>query len=129
VSRRVARFWGSAAASALLFGLAAALFMPYGALGIEEGAERTRSWLLTLWTGGVMAILFGASALVGVLAPVGFREVHEAGSLTQAVEARRRARLARPGFHGNFAWWLVCTGAILIALYFVAWAAGPRLTL
>ena len=116
------RFWGSAVAVALAFALAAALFLPYRQLHLDTEAERWRAWLLTLWTGGVMAVLFGAAGLLGYADRIGFREVREAGSLHEALE-RRRAQQRAPdgGFHGNFAWWLVSTGVLLIGLYFAAW--------
>jgi len=120
---RAGRFWGWAVGVAIGFALAAALLMPYEALGLATEAERWRAWLLTLWTGGVLCILFGISGLLGVVVPVGVREVVEAGSVTRAVEERRSSwRRGEGGFHGNFAWWLVATGALLVALYFVSWA-------
>ena len=121
MSRRV-RFWASAVAVALLFALAAALLLPYEALQLRTGVERWRAWLLSLWTAGVMAVLFGFTGLVGFLTPVGIREVVEAGSVTKALAERRSSRRADdPGFHGNFAWWLVATGGLLIGIYFVSW--------
>jgi hypothetical protein len=116
------RFWGSALVVALAFALAAALFLPYERLRLVTEADRWRAWLLTLWTGGVMAVLFGAAGLLGYGDRIGFREVREAGSLQAAIE-RRRAQQRAPdaGFHANFAWWLVSTGGVLIGIYFAAW--------
>src|SRR5690606_13729107 len=68
---RAGRFWGWAVGVAIGFALAAALLMPYEALGLATEAERWRAWLLTLWTGGVLCILFGISGLLGVVVPVG----------------------------------------------------------
>jgi predicted membrane metal-binding protein len=121
MTRARLRFWGFALGLALLFAAATALLFPYEALRLTSPPDRARAWLLTLWTAGVLAILFGVAGLLTFASPLGFREVHDAGSITEAREARRRARLAERGFHDNFAWWLVCTGLILIALYFVAW--------
>lgn len=118
------RFWGSAIAVAAGFAAAAALLLPYDALGLGTGAERWRAWLLTVWTTGVMAVLFGASAVIGAGTPLGYREVAEAGSVMEALRMRRGARGAPEHFHRNFAWWLVCTGALLIAVYFGAWTMG-----
>lgn len=119
---RPLRFWGSAAAAALLFAVAAALLLPYEALGLATEAARWRAWLLFLWTGGVMCVLFGVTGLLGFLSPAGVREVVEAGSVTKAMEERRAARrTGGGGFHGNFAWWLVATGGLLIATYFAVW--------
>ena len=125
MSRSFLIFWGSAVGGALLFTLLTALFLPYEALGLTLDAERTRAWHLCLWTGGVMSILFGLSGLAGLIAPLGIREVHEAGGVKEAIETRRRARKTDEGYHRNFAWWLVATGIMLIVAYFVAWAAGP----
>lgn len=128
MSRSAIVFWGAALAVTALFTLATAFFLPYERLGLTGPTDRMRAWHLCLWTGGVMSILFGTSALIGLITPIGFREAHEAGSVTAALEARRKARMSRDGFHSNFAWWLVCTGVMLIAVYFVAWAYGPGLT-
>lgn len=125
MTRPVLLFWGTALAAALVVALLTALFLPYEALGLTAPGDRSRAWLLCLWTGGVMSILFGLSGLAGLVAPLGFREVHEAGGVGEAIEARRRSRRAGEGYHRNFAWWLVATGAMLIVAYFVAWAAGP----
>jgi hypothetical protein len=128
VSGAVVRFWGSAIAVAAGFAAAAALLLPYDALGLGTEAERWRAWLLTVWTAGVMAALFGASAVIGAGIPLGYREVAEAGSVMEALRmrhgTRRGTRRAPERFHRNFAWWLVCTGGLLIALYFGAWTMG-----
>ncbi|HEX6925983.1 MAG TPA: hypothetical protein VF167_11235 [Longimicrobiaceae bacterium] len=122
MKREALRFWGSAVAVAVAWAVIAPLVLPYEALGLESAAARGRAWLLTLWTSGVMSICFGAAGLLGYVSPIGFKEVAEAGSLMQAIEARRRAR--REGsFHQNFAWWLIVTGLLLIAIYFVVWGA------
>ncbi|MBW3629393.1 MAG: hypothetical protein KY464_08865 [Gemmatimonadetes bacterium] len=123
MTRSVIRFWACAFGLALLLASASAVLFPYEALRITSEAERARAWLLTLWTGGVLAVLFGLAGLLTFASPLGFREVHDAGSIAEAREARRRARLTQTGFHDNFAWWLVCTGLILIAFYFIAWGA------
>ena len=122
VSRQAVRFWATAVVFTLAFAAASAAWFPYGALRLDTAVEQRRVWLLTLWTAGLMAVLFGASGLLAFFSPLGFREVHEAGSLFAAMEARRRARASGQGFHGNFAWWLICTGGLLIGVYFFAWA-------
>jgi hypothetical protein len=124
MTRSTLRFWGCALALAVLFAAATAVLLPYDALRLTTAPERAQAWLLTLWTGGVLAVLFGLAGLLAFATPLGFREVHDAGSVTAAREARRNARLAGTAFHDNFAWWLVCTGLILIGLYFVAWSTG-----
>ena len=123
MSRSAIRFWASSLSLALVFAAAAAFLFPYGSLRLDTGADRERIWLLILWTSGVLAILFGVAALLAFFTPLGFREVHDAGSVTAAREARRRGQ----GFHDNFAWWLVCTGFVLILLYFVAWGMELQL--
>ena len=127
MSRSVVRFWASALALALVFAAAAAFLFPYESLRLTGPGDRGRIWLLMLWTAGVMAVLFGVAALLTFFTPLGFREVHDAGSVTAAREARRQSRSRGQGFHDNFAWWLVCTGFILISLYFVAWGMELQL--
>ena len=109
------RFWGSAVAAL------AAWLLPYRALGLDSAALRWQAWLLTVWTAGVIAICFGLAGLVGYGAPLGVREVAEAGSLTGAMEARRLARRGT-GARGGLAGWLIATGAALVGIYFVAWS-------
>lgn len=118
---RVGRFWLSATAVALVFPVAVALLLPYESLRLHTQAERWQAWQLTVWTGGVMSVLFGISGLIGFLNPVGLRDVVDAGSVTRAVENARSARRLGGGeFHGNFAWWLVSTGGLLIGAYFAS---------
>jgi hypothetical protein len=123
VSRGALRFWGSALLLALGFSAATALLLPYDALRLTTQPDRLQAWLLTLWTGGVMAVLWGASGLLGFRGPLGFREIHEAGSFAEARERRRLAHRDAPGFYQNFAWWLICTGVILIGVYFLVWGS------
>jgi hypothetical protein len=115
-------FWGTAFLAALGFAFAVAFLMPYGLLAAETSADRLRIWLLTLWTAGVMAICFGSAGLISALAPLGFREVAEVGSVSAAVEARREEHRKAGGtpFY-NFAGWTLITGVCLILLYFAAW--------
>ena len=127
MTRTTLRFWISAVVLALVFAAATAFLFPYESLGAVAPAERARVWLLTLWTAGVMAVLFGLAGLLAFATPLGFREVHDAGSVTAAREARAQARPRGQGFHENFAWWLVCTGLVLLLLYFVAWMTGTQL--
>lgn len=129
MSRTVLRFWGSALAVTVLFAAATALLLPYEWLEMESGAERRRGWLLCVWTAGVFSMLFGLSTLLGAFSGLGFRDVHEAGSVAGAVEKkheqmRGRVSRARSHFHDDFGWWLVSTGALLVLTYFVAWGVG-----
>jgi hypothetical protein len=119
------KFWGAALAVALLFALAAALFLPYRSLGLLTEADRWRAWLLTLWTGGVLCILFGITTLLGYGRSIGFRDVAEAGSVPDAIEAQKKVRKTAADladFHGNFAWWIVSTGVLIILVYFAGWS-------
>ncbi|HET8655837.1 MAG TPA: hypothetical protein VFL93_10015 [Longimicrobiaceae bacterium] len=121
MSRRVARFWLSALGAAAVFAIAARFLLPYGALQRVTASERLQVWLLTLWCAGAMAICFGLAALLGHASPVGVKEVADAGSVTAAIEARRRARRGAPYQWLNFGSWLALFGALLIGIYFVAW--------
>ncbi|CAN5418993.1 hypothetical protein BH24GEM3_BH24GEM3_25230 [soil metagenome] len=123
MSRQAGIFWGTALGVALGFALFAALLLPFDALGLRTLEERERAWLLTVWTGGVLAVLFGLSALLGAFSGMGFREVMEAGSTSEAVETHRRSltRFGEGPFHQSFAWWVVSTGGLLVAIYFAAW--------
>lgn len=125
MNRAAAVFWGSAVAVALVFAAAAAALLPYDALRLYTAAERERAWLLTVWTGGVMAILFGLTATIGWRGGIGFRDVVEAGSLKKAAEKRRQAKRQQEedSFHSRFDWWLISTGGFLVAIYFVGWLA------
>jgi len=113
------RFWGSAVAAAIVYSLLTALLLPYARLGLHTEALRWNAWLLTLWTGGAMGVLFGLAGFMGYRLPPGVREVVEAGSVRAALEARKQARQEMGT--GNFAVWLIVTGLMTIAIYFVAW--------
>lgn len=121
MKREALRFWVSAVLAAAGWAIVTDFLLPYDALGLDTGADRGRAWLLTLWTSGVMSICFGLAGILGYAAPLGFKEVAEAGSLTQAMEARRRAKRGQGSLHTNFAWWLTVTGTMLIGIYFLAW--------
>lgn len=115
---RALRFWGWAVGVAAAVAVAAALLLPYEAIGLRTEPERERAWLLTVWTAGVMAVLFGATARLGRRG-VGFRDVVDAGSARGAVEARRSAE--RGGAGEMLDVWLVATGGILVGIYFAGW--------
>jgi hypothetical protein len=119
-----ARFWGTVLGVALLYTLLTALLLPFDRLGAATEALRWRTWLLTLWTGGVLCVLFGLAGLLGYRLPPGFREVAEAGSLRAAMRARAAARERGEG--GNFAVWLMALGVVLVGVYFVVWAVVER---
>jgi len=119
MSRKI--FWISAFGAALGFAGVVALLFPFGALGLHSATEMQRAWLLTVFTGGAMAICFGVSGLLGLITPVTFGDVAQVGSVVAAVEARQeeRRRLTNPFY--NFAGWTVSTGAFLVLIYFTGW--------
>ncbi len=118
------RFWLTSLLAAATVTGAAALLLPYEMLAADSDPERHRLWLLTLWTAGVMAICFGGAGLIAAVAPLGFRDVAETGSVSAAVEARREARKRDSHPFYNFAGWTLATGGWLIVIYFVAWLSG-----
>lgn len=111
-------FWAWAVGVAAAIAAAAALLLPYEAIGLRTAAERERAWLLTVWTAGVMAVLFGLTARIGARG-VGLRDVADAGSVRGALEARRRAE--RTGSGPGLDLWIVATGGILVGIYFAGW--------
>ena len=121
---RPARFWGSALLAAAIIAALATLVPLIGPLGLETPAARQRAWLLTVWTVGVMALLFGLSARLGGLRSLGVREVASAGSLRAAMEERRRAGAAERG--SRFDLWISATGLFLVGIYFAGWALLER---
>jgi hypothetical protein len=122
VSRSALVFWGTAVGVAVAFAAATAAFLPYEALRLATAAERERAWLLTVWTAGVFAILFGISAMLGAFGGIGFRDVMEAGSVRKATELhRQRGDPEAMAYTRRFDWWLVATGALLVGIYFAGW--------
>lgn len=116
-------FWTSAALIAAAFAVLAPLVLPYDALRLVSEADRERAWLLTVFTGGVMAVLFGVSSLISGPRAVTMRDVAEAGGVVQARELWRRAHAADAGrvLELNFGVWLVAAGVFSLAIYFVLW--------
>jgi hypothetical protein len=128
VRRAAVVFWGSAVGVAVALAALAAVLLPYEALRLYTAAERERAWLITVWTAGVLAVLFGLTGLLGWRTGVGFRDIREAGSVRAAIERQREAMRARQEepFHSRFDWWLISTGALLIGIYFLGWLALGR---
>lgn len=121
---RPARFWGSALGAAAAVAALATLVPLYPALRLTTADERERAWLLTVWTVGVLGILFGLASRLSTGRSLGVREVAEAQSLPEAVEQDRRA--GRATSEGRFDLWAVATGLILVGIYFLGWLALGR---
>jgi hypothetical protein len=116
------RFWITSVIAALVLGALVAVGFPFGLLGVADGIERERAWLLTIWTLGVMSVCFGVSGLAATLSPISVRDIAERGSVVGAIEARResrRDRAANPFY--NFAGWITTTGFFLLLVYFAGW--------
>jgi hypothetical protein len=121
VKQSALRFWGSAVLAAAAFAALVPLLFPFRGLGLDPAAERTRIWLLVVFTAGVMAVLLGASGLAGTRL-LGLRDVLDAKSATLAIERHRQARVGMQGRGWrNAGGWAVAAGASLIAIYFVLW--------
>lgn len=119
------KFWAAAVLAAAGFAAAVWLIMPYEALAAHTAPQRFRIWLLTVWTAGVLAIMFGAAALIAHGTGLGVRDIARAGSLRAALDERRSADAGGgTPFHRNFGWWIVVTGFLLVAVYFVVWLTG-----
>ena len=121
MTRSALRFWGSAVLAAMGFAALVPVLFPFRALGLDPAVDRPRVWLLTVFCAGVMALLFGASGLIGVRL-LGLRDVIEAKSAAVALERQRQARaeMADRGWR-NAGGWTVAAGVSLIAIYFVLW--------
>jgi hypothetical protein len=117
------RFWGSAVLVAVVFAALVPLLMPFERLRLVTPEDQQRAWLLTVFCGGVIALLFGASAVLTAGRPgVGVREVADAGgSVQKALEVARERR--QEGGVRNFGTWTIATGGALIGCYFVLWLA------
>jgi hypothetical protein len=114
-------FWGSAVLTAAAVAALVPLLFPFRALGLVPAADRTRMWLLTVFSAGVMLVLFGLSGWLGSRF-LGVRDVVEAKSATIAIERQRQSREGgRDGGWRNAGGWTVAMGATIILAYFVLW--------
>jgi hypothetical protein len=120
VTRPGLRFWGSAVLTAVVIAALVPLLFPFRALGLDPAVDRTRVWLLTVFCTGVMAVLFGASGLLGARF-VGVRDVIEAKSAAIAIERQRQSREGVTRGWRNAGGWTVAAGASLVAIYFLLW--------
>jgi hypothetical protein len=122
VRRSALAFWGSAVLAAAVFAALVPVLFPFRALGLDRGTDLARIWLLTVFCAGVMAVLFGASGLLGTRL-LGVRDVIEAESARTAVERHRASvRASRERGWRNAGGWTVAAGASLIAIYFILMA-------
>jgi hypothetical protein len=123
VARETLVFWGSAVLAAAAFAVIAPLLLLQG-LGPMMDADRERIWMLTVFCGGVMALLFGASGMLGATSYMTIRDVKDAGSVMEAIKRHHHRRTDRGGnvpYTRNFAFWVIATGAILMAIYSALW--------
>ena len=123
VRRPALFFWASAALAATAFALLTPHLLPYGRLGLVTQADREQAWLVTVFSAGVMAVLFGTSGALGVLRYITVRDVVSEGEAIRAIEKERRAKGTSEGrpYTRNFGLWTVATGVFLIAIYFGLW--------
>lgn len=124
MNRPALRFWGSAAGAAVVFAALVPVLMPFRALGLDPAVERDFVWLLTIFCTGVMLILFGASAWISGKRSIGLRDVVEAGGVPQALDrAAARGEAEEGRYTENAAAWCVVTGALLLLIYALLYAA------
>jgi amino acid transporter len=115
--------WIRSAAAAVLISALAGLLPFAPALRATTAADRGRIWLLTVWTAGVLTILFGAAGWISGQKGMGFRDVATAGSLEKAAEQRKARGPMTPQ---GFAPAAVVTGAMLVLIYFAGWLVLRR---
>jgi hypothetical protein len=123
VARETLVFWGSAAFAAAAFAVFAPLLL-LQLLGPMMDTDRERIWMLTVFCGGVMALLFGTSGMLGATSYMTVRDVKDAGSVMEAIKRQHNRRTDRGGngpYTRNFAIWVIATGAILMAIYSALW--------
>ena len=121
MNRAALRFWGSAAGASIAFAALVPVLFPFGAMGIPP-EEHQFTWLVTVFSIGVLMVLFGLSAWIGGRRSVGLRDVIEAGGVQQALN-RAGAREEERPYTQNAAAWCVVTGVLLLLIYFVLFAA------
>lgn len=121
MNRAALRFWGSAAGVSIAFAALVPVLFPFGAIGIPA-EEREFTWLLTVFCTGVLLVLFGLSAWIGGRRSVGLRDVIEAGGVQQALNRAGGKEEEKP-YTQNAAAWCMVTGALLVLIYLVLFAA------
>ena len=116
--KRGATFWGSAAGAAAVLALLVPVLFPFRAMGLDPAADRDRIWLLAVFCAGAMALLFGASGVLGGRF-LGIRDVYFAGSAKQAIDRHRESGEAmKTRGWMNAGVWTIAFGLCLIAIYF-----------
>ncbi|HEX6041262.1 hypothetical protein [Longimicrobium sp.] len=124
MNRSALRFWGSAAATSIVFAALVPLLFPFRAMGMDPAVERDRVWLVVVFYTGVLMILFGLGAWISGRRSVGLRDIVDAGGVKQALDRADAARAAdEPGYTRNAAAWAVVTGVLLLVIYFALYAA------
>lgn len=123
MNRSALRFWGSAAGVSIAFAALVPVLFPFRAIGLDPAAEREFVWLLTVFCTGIMLLLFGLSAWIGGRRSVGLRDVLEAGGVRQALDRADRRDVGDAPYTRNAAVWCSVTGALLLLIYFVLYAA------
>jgi Ca2+/H+ antiporter len=123
VNRSALRFWGSAAAASIAFAALVPLLIPYRAIGLDPAAERDFVWQLSVFCTGVMLVLFGLGAWISGRRSIGLRDVMEAGGVRQALDRAGQRDAGDAPYTRNAAVWCTVTGALLLIIYFVLYAA------
>jgi Ca2+/H+ antiporter len=117
------RFWGSAAAASIAFAALVPLLIPYRAIGLDPATERDFVWQLSVFCTGVMLVLFGLGAWISGRRSIGLRDVMEAGGVRQALDRAGQRDVGDAPYTRNAAVWCTVTGALLLVIYFVLYAA------
>lgn len=123
MNRSALRFWGSAAGVSIAFAALVPVLFPFRALGLEPALDRDRIWLLTVFCTGVMLLLFGLGAWIGGRRSIGLRDVLEAGGVRQAINRAGERDVGDAPYTRNAAVWCSVTGALMLMIYFVLYAA------
>lgn len=113
------RFWASAAAASIGF----AALVPLLIAAANPAEDHRFVWLLTVFTMGVMLVLFGLAALIGGRRSVGLRDVIEAKGVVNALRRVEQDRAESPSYTANAAVWCIVTGGLLVVVYFALWMA------
>jgi hypothetical protein len=123
VNRSALRFWGSAAAASIAFAALVPVLVPFRAIGLDPATERDFVWQLTVFCTGVMLVLFGLGAWISGRRTIGLRDVLESGGVRQALDRAGARDVEDAPYTRNAAVWCAVTGALLLVIYAVLYAA------